>query len=87
MEVLIAQKKPVQVKAIQYTGENSDDIFKFCPKAKWGLGKESIYIESLEGNMRVEVNDYVIQGVEGEFYPCKPIIFNKTYDIVKAETF
>jgi len=39
-------------------------------------------IETLEGVMKASVNDFIIKGVNGEFYPCKPDIFHKTYDIL-----
>lgn len=42
-----------------------------------------IKIETLEGVMKASVGDYIIKGVNGEFYPCKPDIFNKTYEEVK----
>jgi hypothetical protein len=42
----------------------------------------SLRIETLEGTMRVEKGDYIIKGVKGEFYPCKPDIFEMTYDRV-----
>ncbi|TLQ07570.1 hypothetical protein FEZ48_06200 [Marinilactibacillus psychrotolerans] len=41
-----------------------------------------LYIYTLEGIMRVSVGDYIIKGVNGEFYPCKPDIFEKTYEII-----
>jgi len=44
---------------------------------------EYINIETLEGVMRADIGDYIIKGVNGEFYPCKPDIFQKTYEIVK----
>jgi hypothetical protein len=39
-----------------------------------------LYIETLEGRMRADLGDYVIRGVKGEFYPCKPDIFEATYE-------
>lgn len=48
-------------------------------------GDFGIEIDTLEGTMYVAPGDYVIQGVEGEFYPCKPAIFEKTYDKVEEE--
>lgn len=42
-----------------------------------------VYIETLEGNMRVNIGDYVIKGVRGEFYPCEKSIFEETYEVVK----
>lgn len=41
-----------------------------------------IPVETLEGTMRASVGDYIIKGVNGEFYPCKPDIFEKTYEKV-----
>jgi len=41
-----------------------------------------VYIETLEGDMSVSKGDYIIKGVKGEFYPCKPDIFNETYEAV-----
>jgi hypothetical protein len=41
---------------------------------------ELLWIRTLEGTMRADVGDYIIRGVQGEFYPCKPLIFEKTYD-------
>ena len=42
-----------------------------------------LYIETLEGTHHVSVGDYIIQGLHGELYPCKPDIFEKTYEEVK----
>lgn len=44
---------------------------------------DGIIIDTLEGNMLANFDDYIIKGVNGEFYPCKPDIFHKTYDIVE----
>ena len=41
-----------------------------------------IYIDTLEGRMRADIGDWIITGVDGEQYPCKPDIFEKTYDII-----
>lgn len=47
--------------------------------------KEVIYVHTLEGVMRAEPTDYLIQGVKGEFYPCKDDIFKATYEVVDSE--
>jgi hypothetical protein len=44
--------------------------------------KKTMVIETLEGNMTANVGDYIIKGVKGEFYPCKPAIFEQTYELV-----
>lgn len=92
------RKKPVVIEAFQYDGDlkGSDgnyyvphwaieayenDIMFYgtldCHKPPCDL-----LIKTLEGNMLVSVNDYVIQGINGELYPCKPDIFEKTYEAV-----
>lgn len=44
--------------------------------------KVGFYIPTLEGNMKANIGDYIIKGINGEFYPCKPDIFDKTYEKV-----
>jgi hypothetical protein len=48
-----------------------------------GTGEDRLMIHTLEGKMTVEWNDFIIQGVNGELYSCKPDIFEKTYEEVK----
>ena len=82
------RKKPVVIEAIQYTG----DYDSFCMVQNfvgnsfipYAMNEDSrtIGIKTLEGNMIVSVNDFIIKGVNGEFYPCKPDIFEKTYEVV-----
>lgn len=74
------RKKPVVIDAVQFTGENYDEIAAFCP-AVWWEGGNGI-IPTLEGDHRAGVGDWIIKGVKGEFYPCKPDIFEATYDTV-----
>jgi hypothetical protein len=76
------REKPVEIEAIQLTEENIDKIIKFCgDKIKWHP-LTGIVIETLEGNMTADKGDYIIKGVKGEFYPCKPDIFKLTYEKV-----
>lgn len=75
------RKKPVIIEAIQWTGENLIDAMAFMPKC--GSARDgTLTIETLEGNMAASPNDWIIRGVKGEFYPCKPDIFEATYDAV-----
>ena len=82
------RKKPVVIEAVQFTGEpsNFDDICRFLGKQQHGHREESygpdahILIHTLEGSMRADRDDWVIRGVQGEFYPCKPDIFAATYE-------
>jgi hypothetical protein len=78
------RKKPLVIEAMQFTGDNHDDIAKFAGLAVRVVGRESaLYIKTPEGSMKVSPGDWVIQGVAGEFYPCKPDIFEATYEAVE----
>lgn len=86
------RKKPVVIEAIQFT-----DSFKCMDELTKFMGKEKVHfsfvtpecpylpIDTLEGVMIANVGDYIIKGVKGEFYPCKPDIFEKTYEKVEEE--
>lgn len=75
------RKKPVVIEAIQFTN-NFKEIETFCEGAfDWSDGKS--HIKTLEGEMKASVGDYIIKGVNNEFYPCKPDIFEKTYELVE----
>ena len=81
------RKKPIVIEAIQWTGKNYVEISKFIgyrPKYKDLVGNEinQLEIVTLEGMHIATVNDWIIKGVQGEFYPCKPDIFEKTYEEV-----
>lgn len=77
------RKKPVEVEAVQYDGENGREIGHFAGLDASTAGREkALVIHTPEGNMRVSVGDYVIRGVQGEHYPCKPDIFEQTYEEV-----
>ncbi len=76
-------KKPIVIEAVQYNGNNVQEILNFCGgTAVVGMLSE-ITIKTLEGPLHVSDGDFIIKGVEGEFYPCKPDIFEKTYDVVE----
>lgn len=72
------RKKPVVVEAVQWTGFNRDEIREFCnPGFDHDL---TLYIDTLEGTHRARPDDWIIKGVKGEFYPCKPDIFEATHE-------
>lgn len=75
------RKKPVVIQALQWTGDNATELVDFCGKCFLIKGKE-LKIATLEGTMSASIGDYVIKGVEGEFYACKEDIFKKTYESV-----
>jgi hypothetical protein len=77
------RKKPVVIEAVQYDGSNASEIGVFVGDA-YVDGRRVPVIRTLEGDMSVTSGDWVIRGVQGEFYPCKPDIFDATYEPVSA---
>lgn len=78
------RKKPIEIEAIQYTGKNMREIVTFtnCTEIEDDFLTSELIIKTLEGNMHASVGDWIIKGVKGEFYPCKPDIFEMTYEEV-----
>ena len=89
------RKKPVIIEAIQWNGSNEQAIRDFVgnptlkvsrPPSQYEHDHDltddiiNIFIPTLEGEMRADRNDYIIKGVKGECYPCKPDIFHLTYE-------
>ena len=94
------RKKPVVIEAIQWTRENDIELERWlCQEESVEIEidnhpyKSGVYvsfidkitIKTLEGEMKASKGDYIIKGVNGEFYPCKPDIFEKTYELVEEE--
>lgn len=87
------RKKPVVIEAFQFK-ENFMRIGANCEGVPdWGINAyddgiiyfdkdDTCLIQTLEGDMKVSIGDYIIRGVNGELYPCKPDIFEKTYEAV-----
>jgi hypothetical protein len=77
------RKKPVVVEAVQWRGRNYAEIEDFVGVRRFTVHNESggpLIIPTLEGDMQANVDDWIIKGVQGEFYPCKPDIFAATYE-------
>lgn len=75
------KKKPVVIEAIQWNGSNTQEVLDFCKGNCVERAKEAyLYIITLEGGHIASIGDYIIKGMLGEFYPCKPNIFEKTYE-------
>ena len=90
------RKRPVVIEARQWTGSNNNEdvisMFKFlCSGAKLpgDIGvtpnTNELHIPTREGLMTASMSDWIIKGVKGEFYPCKPDIFEVTYEPVDEE--
>lgn len=77
--------KPCEIEAIQFTGtdENKIELHRFMGFQYYVDGNGNIVIPTLEGNMNASVGDYIIKGLRGEFYPCKPDVFEKKYELIK----
>lgn len=75
------RKKPIVVEAVQWTGENYAEMCKFIyPGALEIIPQIGLVIHTLEGDHHASPGDYIIKGVNGEFFPCKLDIFTKTYE-------
>ena len=92
MSVKKYRKKPVEIEAMRLTKANVHEVVAWCggkhteaqvPAPGRGLNP-GIVIFTLEGEMLAAYGGYVIRGVQGEFYPCKPDIFAATYEEVRA---
>ncbi len=85
------RKKPVVIDAIQWQGEplTVDEAMaafgRNLPLGSYLNGDRTCVIPTLEGDMRCDVGDWIIKGVMGEFYPCKPDAFVLTYEAVRED--
>lgn len=91
------RKKPVVIEAIIWDGKNLEEVMKFLnsefryeplteyvtQKFTYSTMGNDLRIVTLEGLMKASIGDYIIKGVNGEYYPCKPDIFEKTYEKVE----
>ena len=98
MPVQKFRKKPVVIEAIQYLRDkNINEIQDFFGDNEYKDGRidgrildyegkdNEYYIRTLEGRMKLSRNDWIIKGVKGEFYPCKPDIFEATYELAEED--
>ena len=90
-------KKPIVIEAVIWDGSNHRGMFEFlggvegkaitCEGANFYIDHNKVegglVIKTLEGEHKASIGDYIIKGINGEFYPCKPDIFKATYDKVK----
>ena len=87
------RKKPVEVDAVQFTHESTNMLLGWIAdeqgmatahvnaEGRW----DAIKVWTLEGEMIAQPGDWIIHGVAGEFYPCKPDIFEATYELVDTD--
>ena len=81
--------KPCEISALQWN-DNKEEIKEFCGSScffvhsgLWSMSHEELISRTLEGDMRASKGDYIIRGLKGEFYPCKPDVFEKKYELIK----
>ena len=76
------RKKPVVIEAVQFDGtdESCDWLIPQLKSGSISRSFNKLHIKTLEGTMTADLGDWIIKGVNGEFYPCKPDIFDKTYE-------
>lgn len=92
------RKKPVVIEAVEWTGRNLREVIRFTDGEPYTRGmhagmmwekyedlvaREGLKIHTLEGKMLASPGDWIIRGVKGEFYPCKPDIFAATYEVAE----
>lgn len=83
----VFRKKPVEIEAVQYGPFSAPtlEMIQHLSGAEFEMSEErGFVIKTLEGDMTVSIGDWVIKGVKGEYYPCKPDIFAATYDAVSG---
>lgn len=80
-------KKPVKVQAVQWTGDNYEELIDLVGHAvfPYSFDDGEVIIRTLEGVHHARKGDYIIRGINGEFYPCKPDIFKQTYEEVSHD--
>jgi len=78
------RKKPVVIEAVQWTGKHGNllEVTNLAGDTGRLVEKEgdTLFIQTLEGKMEANIGDWIIKGVKGEVYPCKPDIFDMTYE-------
>lgn len=81
--IKIYRKKPIRIRAVQFSKDNIQECIaftNFTSVLRAGGSEPFLIIPTLEGDHIARLGDYIICGVHGEFYPCKPDIFEKTYE-------
>jgi len=81
------RKKPIVIEAVQFKGNNLDEILDFAgdpmqKRISEGIAPETLMIRTLEGIMTADKDTWILRGVQGEYYPCDPEIFEQTYERV-----
>lgn len=78
-----ARKKPILIEAVVLTNQNVHQVARWCGGRAVMASLVAIEIPTLEGTMRADEGDWVVRGIEGEFYPVKESVFRASYDVVE----
>ena len=73
--------KPVEIVAVEWNGKNKEEVYNFTEGNSF-FDRDDFFVETLEGTMSASIGDYIIRGLRGEYYPCKPDVFHKKYEEV-----
>ena len=79
------RKLPIVIEAVEYRKKRIADTLDFVPQDKiyFNPDENDYFIRTLEGDHKCTEGDFIIKGIKGEFYPCKPDIFAKTYELAQ----
>lgn len=84
MKIVNIKNKVTIKQAFQYKkGMDNEDVKEFMGESSYGSDENNFFIHTLEGVMEANDGDWIIKGLKGEYYPCKPDIFEKSYEIIK----
>ncbi len=88
MPVMYYETRPVMVQALQFTGENIEELTEFtggAAKIRIIEGEPVVAVKTLEGTMLAPAGSYIIKGLLNEFYPCVEDVFNKKYKLAEGD--
>jgi len=74
------RRKPAVIEAVQWNGENIKEILEFADSSFIDKDSYTLKIKTLEGTWTAERGDWIMKDINDEFYPCKPDIFDETYE-------
>lgn len=82
------RSKVIEIEAVEYTGSNTDEVRCFLDgglRTYQFSSDRYVIIHTLEGDMKALPGDFIIRGLEGEYYPCKSSIFHAKYEPIKGQ--
>ena len=84
------RKKPIEIEAMQFTEESKNVVYHWMTGTNHYADFDEdnnpiLRIKTLEGIMAANIGDWIIKGIAGEYYPCKPDIFEATYEPIRGE--